>query len=68
MMKNGIQSSINTKYQCITLMKEYDKKSLEVLLSKFLTFERCAITIRPDLTGYTPTLSMFISMDEIGNP
>ena len=30
MMKNGLQSTISTKHQCITLMKEYDKKSLEV--------------------------------------
>ena len=30
MMKNGISTSISTKHQCITLMKEYDKKSLEV--------------------------------------
>ena len=29
-MKGGISTSINTKHQCITLMKEYHMKSLEV--------------------------------------
>jgi len=29
-MKYGIQTSVNTKHQCITSMKEYEAKSLEV--------------------------------------
>ncbi|XP_076821207.1 nuclear pore complex protein Nup98-Nup96-like isoform X2 [Clavelina lepadiformis] len=31
MMKNGVQSSITTKHQCITAMKEYEGKSFEEL-------------------------------------
>ena len=31
MMKNNRQESINTKHQCITVMKENDSKSLEEL-------------------------------------
>ena len=31
MMKQGQQSSINTRHQCITCMKEYETKSLEEL-------------------------------------
>ena len=31
MMKNGLQSTISTKHQCITAMKEYDSKSFEEL-------------------------------------
>ena len=31
MMKNNRQESINTKHQCITVMKEYESKSLEEL-------------------------------------
>ncbi len=30
MMKNGAKTSINTSHQCITAMREYEKKSLEV--------------------------------------
>ena len=29
-MKNGVTTNINTKHQCITAMKEYEAKSLEV--------------------------------------
>ena len=31
MMKNNQQVSISTKHQCITVMKEYESKSLEEL-------------------------------------
>ena len=31
MMKNNTSVNINTKHQCITVMKEYDNKSLEEL-------------------------------------
>lgn len=30
MVKAGVTTSINTKHQCITAMKEYENKSLEV--------------------------------------
>ena len=30
MVKNGVSTSINTRHQCITAMKEYTNKSLEV--------------------------------------
>lgn len=30
MVKSGVSTSINTKHQCITAMKEYESKSLEV--------------------------------------
>ena len=30
MVKSGVTTSINTKHQCITAMKEYENKSLEV--------------------------------------
>lgn len=30
MVKGGVTTSINTKHQCITAMKEYENKSLEV--------------------------------------
>ena len=30
MVKNGVTQNINTKHQCITAMKEYESKSLEV--------------------------------------
>ena len=30
MMKNGVTTNINTKHQCITAMKEYESKSIEV--------------------------------------
>ena len=30
MVKNGVTQNINTKHQCITAMKEYEAKSLEV--------------------------------------
>lgn len=32
MVKAGVTTSINTKHQCITAMKEYENKSLEVRL------------------------------------
>lgn len=32
MVKAGVTTSINTKHQCITAMKEYENKSLEVSL------------------------------------
>ena len=32
MVKGGVTTSINTKHQCITAMKEYENKSLEVSL------------------------------------
>lgn len=32
MVKAGVTTSINTKHQCITAMKEYENKSLEVKL------------------------------------
>lgn len=34
MVKNGVTQTINTKHQCITAMKEYETKSLEVKHSK----------------------------------
>ena len=30
MMENGVTTNINTKHQCITAMKEYENKSIEV--------------------------------------
>lgn len=36
MVKNGISTTVNTRHQCITVMKEYDSKSFEVGL--FLHF------------------------------
>ena len=33
MVKAGVTTSINTKHQCITAMKEYENKSLEVSLT-----------------------------------
>lgn len=33
MVKAGVTTSINTKHQCITAMKEYENKSLEVSLA-----------------------------------
>lgn len=30
MMKSGVTTNISTKHQCITAMKEYENKSLEV--------------------------------------
>lgn len=30
MVKSGVSTNINTKHQCITAMKEYESKSLEV--------------------------------------
>lgn len=39
MVKAGVTTSINTKHQCITAMKEYENKSLEVrLTSKYCNF------------------------------
>lgn len=35
MVKAGVTTSINTKHQCITAMKEYENKSLEVSLFGF---------------------------------
>lgn len=35
MVKAGVTTSINTKHQCITAMKEYENKSLEVSLTVF---------------------------------
>ena len=32
MMKNNTSVNINTKHQCITVMKEYESKSLEELI------------------------------------
>lgn len=37
MVKAGVTTSINTKHQCITAMKEYENKSLEVRLEVDLT-------------------------------
>lgn len=37
MVKAGVTTSINTKHQCITAMKEYENKSLEVSLVLHLT-------------------------------
>lgn len=34
MVKAGVTTSINTKHQCITAMKEYENKSLEVSLDR----------------------------------
>lgn len=36
MVKSGVTTSINTKHQCITAMKEYENKSLEVRSSGFI--------------------------------
>jgi nuclear pore complex protein Nup98-Nup96 len=41
-MKNGSQQSVQTKLQCITGMKEYENKSLEV--RRFVSFMKIAIT------------------------
>ena len=30
LLKNGVTTNINTLHQCITAMKEYENKSLEV--------------------------------------
>lgn len=53
MVKAGVTTSINTKHQCITAMKEYENKSLEVSLdrsvprrdSERLTGERLSFTL-----------------------
>lgn len=39
MVKGGVTTSINTKHQCITAMKEYENKSLEVERSLILVLE-----------------------------
>lgn len=33
MVKNGITTNISVRHQCITVMPNYDKKSIEVVLS-----------------------------------
>lgn len=39
MVKSGVSTNISTKHQCITAMKEYESKSLEVSLRSLLVVE-----------------------------
>lgn len=40
MIKNGTTSSINTRHMCITTMKDYENKSLEVYKFRMVRFVR----------------------------
>lgn len=42
MVKGGVTTSINTKHQCITAMKEYENKSLEVERILMFNTEMCS--------------------------
>ena len=39
MVKGGVTTNINTKLQCITAMKEYESKSLEVFFRSCFSFQ-----------------------------
>ena len=39
MMKNSLQTTIQTKHQCITAMKVYEGKSMEVGTISFFSFQ-----------------------------
>lgn len=51
MVKAGVTTSINTKHQCITAMKEYENKSLEVRLEagRQAAVCGCDLPLSPDL-------------------
>lgn len=51
MVKAGVTTSINTKHQCITAMKEYENKSLEVRLEADWRSAviACDLPLSPDL-------------------
>uniref|UniRef100_S4RAV4 Nuclear pore complex protein Nup98-Nup96 n=1 Tax=Petromyzon marinus TaxID=7757 RepID=S4RAV4_PETMA len=57
MMKNGASTTIRTKHQCITAMKEYETKSLEELRLEDYTDNRKGL--QPGALGAAATGSLF---------
>ncbi|GAB6029666.1 hypothetical protein CHUAL_005398 [Chamberlinius hualienensis] len=55
MMKNGASVNINTKHQCITVMKEYENKSLEELRFEDYTANRKGPSQGSTLSGFGAT-------------